>query len=144
MLRERFDVEADVWSVTSYKQLYRQALDTDRWNRLHPGESRRDPYVTRCLGKVDAPTVAATDYVKALPGMVARWVPGGLDVLGTDGFGRSDGREALRRFYEVSARDVVVASLSALASRGQVSAETVSAAISEYGMDPERADPAGL
>lgn len=140
-LHTRYGLAVELWSGTSYKELQRDALEVERWNRLHPTEPPRVPHVTACLGARPAPVVAATDYVKALPGMVARWVPGRFAVLGTDGFGRSDGRTALRRFFEVDANHVVVAALAALAQDGAIEASVVADAIRETGIDPELADP---
>src|SRR5690606_29954126 len=99
-----YGVAADVWSVTSYKELRRDALACDRWNMLDPGEKPRVPYVTECLKDAPGVFVAASDYIKALPDSIARWIPGRFVPLGTDGFGRSETREALRDFFEVDAR----------------------------------------
>ncbi len=141
ILSEQFAVEADIWSVTSYKELYKDATETDRWNRLHPGEDARVPYVTECLRDVAAPVIAATDYVKAVGETIGRWVPGGLTVLGTDGFGRSDGRPALRDFFEVDARHVALAALVRLARAGTVDAATVTKAMRDWDIDPEKPNP---
>src|SRR4029079_6822132 len=100
ILAERYGVAADVWSVTSYKELRADALEAERWNLLHPGDKPRVPYVQQVLGKEKGPFIAATDYMKLVPEMIQRWVPGGITPLGTDGFGRSEGRQALRRFFE--------------------------------------------
>ena len=102
--RASYDVAADVWSVTSYQELYRDGHAVERWNRLHPGEKPRVPYVTQCLGDTEGVIVAASDYVKALPDGIDRWLPRPLTSLGTDGFGRSEGRAALRDFFEVDAQ----------------------------------------
>ena len=104
MLEEQYDVAADVWSVTSYQELYRDGHAVERWNRLHPGEKPRVPYVTQCLGGTEGVIVAASDYVKVLPDAIDRWLPRPLTSLGTDGFGRSESRAALRDFFEVDAR----------------------------------------
>jgi pyruvate dehydrogenase E1 component len=138
------DVAADVWSATSYQQLRLDAIETERWNRLHPGEARRTPYVTRVLNGVDGPIVAVSDSMKAIPDQIARWVPQPFVPLGTDGFGRSDTREALRRFFEVDAEHTVVATLSALADLGEVKPETVAEAIAKYEIDPDRPAPPSL
>ena len=143
LLGEKYGVAADVWSVTSYKELCREAQETERWNTLHPDEEAKLPYVTACLQDVAGPIVAATDYVKAIPGSVARWMPRAPVVLGTDGFGRSDGREALRDFFEVNAAHVVVAALSALSRDGAVEAGVVIQAAADLGVETERANPAG-
>jgi pyruvate dehydrogenase E1 component len=133
-------VAAELWSATSYKRLREDALDTERWNRMHPGEAPREPYVTRVLSGVDGPIVAVTDFMAAVPDQVARWVPGRFVPLGTDGFGRSDTREALRRFFEVDAGHIVVATLSALAADGSIDPATVTDALARYGIDPDLPD----
>ncbi len=141
LLAERFGIAADVWSVTSYKALRREALEVERWNMLHPTEPPRRSYVERLLADEKGVFIAASDYVKLLPEMINRWVPGGLYPLGTDGFGRSDNRPSLRRFFEVDAESIVVATLSRLAARGEVKPERVKQAIKELDLDPEKADP---
>ena len=142
-LAERWDVGAELWSATSYKRLREEALTTERWNRLHPTEEPRTPLVTQLLDGDDAPSavVAVTDYMKAVPDQVGRWVPQPFVPLGTDGFGRSDTRERLREFFEVDMPNVVVATLWALAQQGEVKAQTVADAIAHYGIDTERTDP---
>jgi pyruvate dehydrogenase E1 component len=140
-LAEHFDVGVDLWSVTSWKRLREQALSTERWNRLHPGESPRVPLVTERLDGAEGPIVAVTDYMKAVPDQIARWAPRPFVPLGTDGFGRSDTREQLRRFFETDSAHVVVAVLSALAAEGDVKHETVADAIARYDIDPDRPDP---
>jgi pyruvate dehydrogenase E1 component len=142
-LAEHFDVAAELWSATSYKRLREQALTTERWNRLHPDQAPRVPRVTELLDAGDGPVVAVTDFLKALPDQVARWIPTGRRFvpLGTDGFGRSDTREALRRHFETDAPHVVVAALSALAASGDVKPEVVTDAIGRYDIDPEAVDP---
>jgi len=142
-LAERWDVGAELWSATSYKRLREQALSTERWNRLHPTEAPRTPLVTELLAGEGAPgaVVAVTDFMKAVPDQVARWVPQPFVPLGTDGFGRSDTRERLREFFEVDMRQVVVATLFALAQQGEVKPETVAEAIAHYGIDADRTDP---
>jgi len=139
---EKFDVAADVWSVTSYKQLYRDGHDVDRWNTLHPTQEPRVPYVTSALAGATGPIVAATDYVKALPDSIARWLPGPLTSLGTDGFGRSEGRTALRDFFEVDERFITLAALAALAREKQIKPEVVQQARREMKINPEKANPA--
>ena len=140
MLAE-YDVAADVWSAPSYQQLRLDALESERWNRLHPEEARRQPYVSRVLENAEGPIIAASDSMKAVPDQVARWVPGPFVPLGTDGFGRSDTREALRRHFEVDAENIVVAALAALAEFGDLKPEVVTEAIGRYGIDPERTPP---
>ncbi len=142
LLRQDFEIPAEVWSVTSFTELRRDGLAKDRLARLHPEEKPKRPYVTKCLGKSDAPVVAATDYMKALPDGIREWVPGHYEVLGTDGFGRSDFRKHLRRFFEVDRHHVAVAALSALAQDGSIESSVVSDAIERYDVDPDAPDPA--
>ena len=141
MLAERYGVASDVWSVTSYTELRREALDADRWNMLHPDQPPRTSYVAARLAESPEVIVAASDYMKALPDLIAKWVPGDLVALGTDGFGRSDTREALRDFFEVDARFVTLATLHALAREGRVDAELVSEAIEDLNIDVEKPNP---
>lgn len=141
ILESQFGVEAHVWSATSYKELRRDALACERWNRLHPSEKPRVSYVEKTLQDEKGLFVAASDYMKILPEQIARWVPGGLIPLGTDGFGRSDTRAALRRFFEVDAECVVLATLAGLAKRGEIPVETVEKAIKQLDIDPEKVDP---
>jgi pyruvate dehydrogenase E1 component len=141
LLAERWQVAADVWSVTSYKALRQDALEADRWNLLHPTEAPRTPYVTAQLAPTAGPLVAASDYVKALPDLLAKWLPRPLISLGTDGFGRSDGRAALRDFFEVDARHIALAALAALARDGAIPATTVAQALVDLDIDPGRAHP---
>ena len=141
-LDEKFGVAADVWSVTSYKQLYRDGHDVDRWNMLHPTQEPHVPYVAQALNGAPGPIIAATDFVKALPDSIARWLPGPLTSLGTDGFGRSEGRAALRDFFEVDERFITLAALSALARQKQIKSEVVQQARREMKINPEKANPA--
>ncbi|HJL16532.1 MAG TPA: pyruvate dehydrogenase (acetyl-transferring), homodimeric type [Sandaracinaceae bacterium LLY-WYZ-13_1] len=136
-----FDVRADVYAMTSWQQLYRDAASKERWARLHPTEEPPPPVLREVLGERRRPLVAVSDWVKALPHSLARWLPGPVHALGTDGFGRSDTREALRDHFEVDARHVVVAALSELSRSGAVSPRTVGEAIDALGVDPERDDP---
>jgi pyruvate dehydrogenase E1 component len=137
-LAEHYDVGVELWSATSYKALREEALAVERWNRLHPSQSPRTPLVSRLLAETPGPIVAVTDFMKIVPEQVARFVPDKTFLpLGTDGFGRSDTREALRRLFEVDAGNVVVAVLSALAAQGAVKAETVVDAIARYGIDAD-------
>jgi len=141
-LAEHYAVGAELWSATSYKSLREEALATERWNRLHPFEPWRVPFVTRQLEQsVGGPFVAVSDFIRAVPDQVARWVPGRFLPLGTDGYGRSDTREALRRHFEIDTGHVVVAALSSLMAEGRATAEQVKDAIARYGVDPEAADP---
>ncbi len=133
LLRSDWDVDADVWSITSFTELRRDGLDVDRWNMLHPGSSLRTAFVSECLAEV--PTVAATDYVRAFPDQIRQWVPGPYRVLGTDGYGRSDLRRALRRFFEVDRHFVTVAALR------DVDPGRAAEAIKRYEIDPEAPMP---
>jgi pyruvate dehydrogenase E1 component len=142
ILEEKYGVSADVWSVTSYKQLFHDALAAERRNRLLPRQERSVPYVTQCLGEEPGVVLAASDYIKALPYSIARWIPGTFVALGTDGFGRSDGRSVLRDFFEVDALHITVTTLSTLAREGKIEPATVLAAIEEMGINPDRDDPA--
>jgi pyruvate dehydrogenase E1 component len=142
ILEEKFGVGADVWSVTSYKELYRDANDSERWNMLHPGEPAKVPYVTQTLKDAQGPFIAASDYMKVLPESIGKWVPGQLVSLGTDGFGRSESRAALRDFFEVDAKHIVLATLVALAREKKVGTDVVKRAIGELGINPEKLNPA--
>jgi pyruvate dehydrogenase E1 component len=152
ILEKDYGIGADVWSVTSYKQLYREANDCQRWNMLHPTETPRVPYVTRTLGAArqgdgaspvsTGPFIAASDYMKVLPQSIAQWVPGKLVSLGTDGFGRSENRASLRDFFEVDAKHIVLATLHALAAEKQVGNDVLEKAIRDLGINPEKRNPA--
>jgi pyruvate dehydrogenase E1 component len=141
ILENEHGVTAEVWSVTSYSELFREALAADRWNRLHPASPPRLPYVRQCLGDGRDPVVAVSDYTRALPYSISRWVAGDLVALGTDGFGRSDTRGALRAHFEVDSRHVVVTALGALARGGQIPVEQVVAAMRKLEIDPDKVDP---
>jgi len=141
MLADEHDVSADVWSATSYQQLRADALASERWNRLHPGEDRREPFVSTTLAGIEGPVVAVTDSIKTVPDQIARWITQPFLSLGTDGFCRSDTREALRRFFETDAEHIVVAVLSALADMGEVKPEAVADVIKRYEIDPDRPSP---
>jgi len=132
---------ADTWSVTSYKSLREDALSVDRWNRLHPGTPRRVALVTESLTDGTGPVVAVTDFIRSVPDQVSRWVPRPFSSLGTDGFGRSDTRDALRRFFEVDAAHIVISVLAGLAETGAVPDQVVADAIARYGIDGSTADP---
>jgi pyruvate dehydrogenase E1 component len=142
MLEEKYGVAADVWSVTSYKQLYRDGNDCERWNMLHPSDKPRMPFVTQQLKDAPGVFVAASDYMKVLPESIAQWVPRRLTALGTDGFGRSESRVALRDFFEVDTKHIVLATLTALAREKQIKPEIVQQAVKDLGIDPEKANPA--
>ncbi len=138
ILAERYDVSADVWSATSYKNLRNEALLAERWNLLHPTETPKKPYIQKILEKESGPFIAVSDYMKIVPDQIAKWVPGGLTTLGTDGFGRSDTRPRLRRFFEIDTECVVVATLYSLAQRGEIDRKVVAQAIKDLGIDPEK------
>jgi pyruvate dehydrogenase E1 component len=144
ILAEEFGVHADVWSATSYTELRREALEVERWNRLHPLEPQRTPHVAQLLAEAPGPVVAASDFMKAVPDQIARWVPAdgrgprAFTSLGTDGFGHSDTRETLRRHFEIDAPSIVVAALSALAASGAIGADAVARAIRAFEIDVER------
>jgi len=141
-LLEKYNVAADVWSVTSYQELYRDAHACERWNMLHPTEAPQVPYVTQCLKDTSGVIVAASDYLKVLPDSLDRWMPRRVRSLGTDGFGRSDDRAGLREFFEVDARFVALAALAELAQEGQLDRAVVAQAIKDFGINPEKANPA--
>jgi pyruvate dehydrogenase E1 component len=141
-LLEKYGVAADVWSVTSYQELYRDAHAVERWNMLHPTEKPRVPYVTQCLKDTSGVIVAASDYLKVLPGSLDRWMPRRVRSLGTDGFGRSEDRASLRDFFEVDARFVAVATLTELVQEGQIEPAVVASAIRDFGINPEKPNPA--
>ena len=141
ILEERYNVAADVWSVTSYKQLYRDGDAVDRWNMLHPSEPTRVPYVTACFENALGVFVAASDYVQALPDSISQWIPRPLVTLGTDGYGRSDDRTALRDFFEVDARFITLATLNALAREDRISFDVVQTAMQELDIDPKKPNP---
>ncbi|MGE0307361.1 MAG: pyruvate dehydrogenase (acetyl-transferring), homodimeric type [Acidimicrobiia bacterium] len=141
LLAAEYDVAADVWSATSYKQLRDDALIVERWNRLHPTDPPRLSYLAEVLADVDGPIVAVTDFVKAVPDQIGRWVPQPFVPLGTDGFGLSDTRAALRHHFEVDAGHIVVASLHALVQTGDVASDVVAAAIRRHEIDPDVLDP---
>jgi pyruvate dehydrogenase E1 component len=144
VLARDWAVAADAFSVTSYTELRDDALSAERWNRLHPGDAPRTPFVTASLAGGRGPVIAVTDYVRAVPDQVARWIERPFTSLGTDGFGRSDTRAALRRFFEVDAAHLVVAVLAALAQEGEAKADEVAEAMAIYGIDAGSSDPWAL
>jgi pyruvate dehydrogenase E1 component len=141
ILADRYGVEADLWSVTSFVELAREAERVEEWNRLHPAEEPRLPRVTELLGSHRRPVIAATDYVKALPRLISSWLPQGMTALGTDGFGRSDTRPVLRRFFRNDAPAIVMAALAALARVGKISPARAQEAIRDFGEDPNSSPP---
>ena len=141
LLEERYHVHADIWAVTSHKALHRDAQETDRWNLRHPDQAPKQAHVTQCLDGMPGPVIAASDYVKTLSDMISRWMPQPLISLGTDGFGRSDGREALRDFFEVDANHIAYTTLAALAREGKIETDTVMAARLDLGIDADKPNP---
>jgi len=141
LLEADFGVSADIWSVTSFNELRREGLDVQRWNRLHPEHTQRSTYVEKCLKEGSGPVIASTDYIKTYADQIRAFVPRHYVTLGTDGFGRSDSRENLRRFFEVDRYHVTVAALKALADEGVIPAAKVAEAIAKYGIDPNKPNP---
>jgi pyruvate dehydrogenase E1 component len=141
LLLNDWGVDADIWSATSFNELQREANDVERWNRLHPLEDAKVPYVTDLLKGHRGPVIAATDYIASYADQIRQWVPAEYSVLGTDGFGRSDTRKELRRHFEVNRFHVVVAALKALADDGSLPAVKVAEAIEKYGIDAEKINP---
>src|ERR1700733_14328854 len=144
LLERDFGVPADVYSVTSFSELRKNALAIERWNMLHSGEARKQTYIQQALADREGPFIAATDYMKTVADQIRQWVPGPYTVLGTDGFGRSDSRAELRRFFEVDRHYVVVAALKALSDEGKIDAQTVNKAMQNFGIDPEKSNPVSV
>ncbi len=142
ILAEKYGVQADVWSVTSYNELRRDALAIDRWNRLHPDQPEKEPYILEALKGTEGPIIAATDYLKIVPDQLAPWLLSRLESLGTDGFGRSDNRQHLRRHFEVNAESIAAAALSRLAREGKFDVRRAQQAFGELGVNTEKIDPA--
>ncbi|MBS1853423.1 MAG: pyruvate dehydrogenase (acetyl-transferring), homodimeric type [Acidobacteria bacterium] len=142
VLEEKYGVAADVWSVTSYKELYRDGNDCERWNMLHPGDKPKVPYVSQQLEGSEGVLVAASDYMKVLPESISQWMPRPLVALGTDGFGRSENRQSLRDFFEVDSKHIVLATLTALARDKQIKLDVLKKAVKDLGIDPEKPNPA--
>ena len=141
ILAERYDVSADVWSATSYKRLRNEAINTRHWNMLHPTEPAKKSYVETVLENEKGPFVAVSDNMRIVPEQIAPWIPGGLMALGTDGFGRSDTRARLRRFFEVDAESTVIGTLYALAEKSQIERTVVAQAMKDLNYDPEKVFP---
>src|SRR5215471_3575933 len=142
ILADKYNVAADVWSVTSYNELRRDALAVERWNRLHPDEPEKVPYLLQALKGADGPIIAASDYMKVMADQLSPWLPGRMETLGTDGFGRSDNREYLRKHFEINAESIAAAALSRLARDGKFDAKAAEKAMKELGVDQEKLDPA--
>jgi pyruvate dehydrogenase E1 component len=144
LLEKSYGVPADVFSVTSFSELRRNALAVERWNMLHASEPRKQTYIEHVLAEREGPFVAATDYMKTVADQIRQWVPGPYIALGTDGFGRSDSRAELRRFFEVDRHYVVVAALKALSDEGKIDKQTVDKAMQDFGIDPEKSNPVSV
>ncbi len=142
LLQRDWGVASDIWSTTSFTELSREAQRVDRWNRLHPAESAKTPYIAQVLADREGPFIAATDYIQSYAEQIRKWVPGRYEVLGTDGFGRSDTRAQLRKHFEVNSHHVTVAALKALADEGKIATATVADAIAKYGIDADKQNPA--
>jgi pyruvate dehydrogenase E1 component len=141
ILRDDYQIAADIWSMTSFTQLIRDAQECDRWNLLHPEETAKSPYITQQLAVADGPVIAASDYIKTSLSQLAMYIPHHYSVLGTDGFGRSDTRAKLRHFFEVDRYFIVISSLKALADEGDIEASVVSQAIAKFNIDPNKISP---
>ncbi|MBN2886363.1 MAG: pyruvate dehydrogenase (acetyl-transferring), homodimeric type, partial [Chromatiaceae bacterium] len=144
LLEADFNIGADVWSVTSFNELRREGIEIERWNMLHPQETPRRSHVETLLESTEGPIIAATDYIRTYADQIRPQVPRTYRVLGTDGFGRSDMRSQLRKFFEVNRHYVVLAALKALADEGRLAAERVAEAIETYGIDPNKPNPVTL
>jgi pyruvate dehydrogenase E1 component len=142
ILAERYNIAADVWSVTSYNELRREALRVERWNRLHPGEEPKKSYIETVLEGAEGPIIASSDYMKIVPDQIAPWLSGRLVSLGTDGFGRSDNRTFLRRHFEINAEAIAAAAISRLVRDGKFDAKKAAKAFAELGVQTDKADPA--
>jgi pyruvate dehydrogenase E1 component len=141
LLTEKFGIPADVWSVTSYKELLMDAQECERWNMLHPGETPRIPYIKQALKEEEGFFVAASDYMKILPDSISRWIPGDIVTLGTDGFGRSDGRTELRDFFEVDERYITLAALNLMLKHNKIKVSFVKQVMKDFGIDSEKPNP---
>jgi Pyruvate dehydrogenase complex, dehydrogenase (E1) component len=141
LLRDDWKVEADIWSCPSFNELGKDGQTCERWNRLHPTEPAKVPHVTRCLSGAEGPVIASTDYVRAFAEQIRAYIPNSYTVLGTDGFGRSDTRENLRRFFEINRYHIVVAALKSLADNGKFDLAKVDAAIKKYDINPDISAP---
>ena len=144
LLEKDFKIYCDVWSVTSFSELRRESLETERWNELNPEKKRKSSYLEKLLSKQEGPFIAATDYMKMVPDQIQKWVPGIYKTLGTDGYGRSDSRAALREHFEVDARFIVLSTLNALAEKGDIEKRDVVKAIKKYKIDPKKISPEKL
>jgi len=141
ILEEKYDVSADVWSVTSYKELYHDAIETERWNLLNPDKKQKIPYISEALVGESGVFVASSDYLKSLPCSIAKWIPGPMAALGTDGYGRSASRVALRNFFEIDHRFVTIAALIQLAEQGTIEKSVVQKAYKDLDINPQKLNP---
>ena len=141
ILEKEYAITAKIWSVTSFNELYRDGVEVNRWNMLHPEQEAKQSYVSKCLASDKQPVIAASDYVKLYADQIRSLVPGNYRVLGTDGFGRSDTREKLREYFEVDYRYVIVATLSELAQLNIIDKKIVKQAIKKYKLDADRINP---
>ena len=141
ILNDKYGMGSDVWSVTSYTLLARDAAAAQRWNRLHPQEEPRKGYLATVLDGVQGPVIASSDNVRLVADQVREWIPGSFTVLGTDGFGRSDSRENLRRHFEIGAENIVLATLEALSAQGLFDKTQLSRVLDDLGLDPNKDDP---
>ncbi len=141
LLETDYGIAADVWSVTSYKEIYQDAIEVERWNLLHPKGKAKKPYISQLLEKEQGVFVAASDYMKVLPASVSQWFPGPVHCLGTDGFGRSDSRSALRNFFEIDARYIAIAALYQLVAAGEIAESVLLKAMKQYKIDPDKLNP---
>jgi pyruvate dehydrogenase E1 component len=141
ILKKDYNVAADVISATSFNELRREALEVERWNMLHPGEPARVPYVQQLLKDREGPVIAATDYMRVVPDQIRQWVDGRYVVLGTDGYGRSDSRAALRKHFEVDRNYITIAALKSLADDGKIDKKMVIEAMQKLGVDPSKPVP---
>jgi pyruvate dehydrogenase E1 component len=139
---KKLGIETEIWSATSFGGLRRDAMECERWNLLNPMKKGKIPYITTIMGTKDLVTIATTDHVKAVPDMIQKWVPGKYVCLGTDGFGRSDTRENLRKFFEIDAEHIVAATISTLLTEGKLSEAKAKTALKTLDINPDTPDPA--
>ena len=141
ILKDEFDIDADIWSVPSFNELRRDGMAVSRWNMLHPEETPKISYVEQCLGETNGPVIAATDYMKNYPEQIRDYIQGTYSVLGTDGFGRSDSRQKLRHFFEIDRYFITIAALTALVEDNIIDSHIVSEALKKFEINPEKPDP---
>jgi pyruvate dehydrogenase E1 component len=141
-LLKKLGIESEIWSATSFGGLRRDAMECERWNLLNPNENKKIPYITEIMGRKNIVTIATTDHIRAVPDMIQKWVPGEYICLGTDGFGRSDTRENLRKFFEIDSVHIAAATISTLQTEGEISKTRAKAALKELSIDSKRPNPA--